>query len=51
MAKAKRPGEVPTIALQPSPQIHQHAPGKTIAQAVAHANAHVANVNNAAGKK
>lgn len=51
MAKAKRPGEVPTIALQPTPQIHVHQPGKTIAQAVAHANQHVSNVESAAGKK
>jgi hypothetical protein len=48
MAKAKRSGEVPTIALQPKVTIHEHAPGKTIGQAVAHANAHVANVNKAA---
>jgi hypothetical protein len=45
------PYQSPSSKLQPAPQIHQHAPGKTVAQAVAHANAHVANVNNAAGKK
>jgi hypothetical protein len=51
MAKAKRPGEVPTIALQPTPQIHEHQPAKTIEAAVKGAQQHVANVENSAGKK
>jgi hypothetical protein len=49
MANPKQTGApLPTTKLQPAPQIHQHQPGKTIAQAVAHANDHVAAVENAA---
>jgi hypothetical protein len=50
MAKSKSPYQSPSAKLQPTPAIHQHVPGKTIAQAVANANQHVANVNNAAKK-
>jgi hypothetical protein len=48
MAKAK-PGEVPTIALQPKVTIHEHAPATTIKAAVAAASSHV-NAVNAASK-
>ena len=34
-----------------APQIHEHRPGKTIAQAVANAQQHVQNVHAAARKK
>jgi hypothetical protein len=33
MPKANRPGEVPTIALQPKPVIHELRPQPTIAKA------------------
>jgi len=36
---------------RPVPQVHEHRPGKTIAQAVANANAHVRRVNAAARRK
>jgi hypothetical protein len=45
MAKQQPVGKAPTIQLQPTPQIHEHQPGKTIKQAIANANQHVANVN------
>jgi hypothetical protein len=50
MAKSKSPYQSPTAKLQPTPAIHQHVPGKSIAQAISHANQHVANVNAAAKK-
>jgi hypothetical protein len=36
---------------QPAPRVHEHRPGKTIAQAVANANAHVQAVNKASKAK
>jgi hypothetical protein len=36
---------------QQAPQIHEHRPGKTIAQAVANASAHVKSVNKASKAK
>jgi hypothetical protein len=45
MAKAKRPGEVPTIALQPKVTIHELKPQPTIKAAVSAASSHVNAVN------
>jgi len=50
MAKSKSPYQSPSSQLQPTPTVHQHVPGKSIAQAINHANQHVAAVNNAAKK-
>ena len=50
MAKQQPVGKTPTVGLQPTPTVHVHQPGKTIQQAIANANAHVAAVNNAAKK-
>jgi len=45
MATSKRPGQVPSQALQPKPQIFEHRPASTIKGAIAAANAHVSNVH------
>jgi hypothetical protein len=50
MAKSKSPYQSPSSQLQPTLAIHQHQPGKTIAQAISNANQHVSNVNAAARK-
>jgi hypothetical protein len=48
MAKQQPVGKTPTVGLQPAPTVHVHQPGKTIKQAIANANQHVANVNKSA---
>jgi hypothetical protein len=48
MAKQQPTGKTPTVGLQPTPTVHVHQPAKTIKQAIANANAHVASVNKAA---
>jgi hypothetical protein len=45
MATSKRPGEVPTIALQPKVTIHELKPQPTIKAAVSAASSHVNAVN------
>jgi hypothetical protein len=51
VAKSQPVGQVPSKALLPKLQVFEHAPSKSIAAAIKGSQQHVANVENAAGKK